>query len=78
MKKILIPVDKANHIIAGYLIYFIFSFFLSPLLAVIPVMVIGAIKEVYDMSSGKGTPDVYDFLATLIGCIPMLILNLIK
>ena len=78
MKKLLIPVDKANHFIAGTLIYCIASLFLTPIVALAPVVIIGASKEVYDKYSKKGTPDVIDFLYTVAGALPVLLTTIIK
>jgi len=76
MKKLLIPVDKANHFIAGTVIYCTSALFLTPALALIPVMVIAAGKEVYDGLSKKGTADVIDYLFTIAGAIPPLVISL--
>ena len=73
MNNYLIPVDKANHFIAGTVIYCLALFLLSPAMAIIPVIVAGAAKELYDYYIGKGTPDVIDFLYTVLGAIPVLI-----
>jgi hypothetical protein len=71
-----IPVDKANHFIAGTIIYCLATLFLSPVAALIPVILAGGAKEMYDCWSGKGTPDFNDFLFTLLGAIPVLITHL--
>lgn len=71
-----IPVDKANHFIAGTLIYCASALFLSAGLAMVPVIVIAAIKEIYDAVSKKGTPDVIDYLFTIAGAMPPLTINL--
>jgi hypothetical protein len=78
MNNYLIPVDKANHFIAGTLIYVLSAIIFSPFIAIIPVIVIGLGKEVYDYITKKGTPDVIDFLFTILGALPPLILNIIK
>lgn len=78
MKKLLIPVDKANHFIAGALIYCIASLFLTPIVALAPVTIIGAAKEVYDKYSKKGTPDIIDFLYTVAGALPVLLTHILK
>ena len=78
MKKLLIPVDKANHFIAGTLIYCIASLVLTPIVSLAPVVIIGASKEVYDKYSKKGTPDIIDFLYTVAGAIPVLLTNIIR
>lgn len=76
MNNYLIPVDKANHFIAGTIIYCLALFLLSPAIAIIPVMIAGAGKEFYDYYSGKGTPDVLDFLYTILGAIPVFITHI--
>jgi hypothetical protein len=73
MEKLLIPVDKANHFIAGTLIYCLASLILTPAAALIPVVVIGAGKEMYDKYSKKGTPDLVDFIFTVLGALPVLL-----
>jgi hypothetical protein len=78
MNNYLIPVDKANHFIVGTIIYVLSAFILSPLFAMIPVIIIGLSKEIYDYITKKGTPDIIDFLFTVLGALPPLILNFIK
>jgi len=72
----LIPIDKANHFIAGTIIYCLALFILSPIAALSPVILAGGAKEVYDFYSGKGTPDFNDFMFTIMGAIPVLITHL--
>ena len=74
--KPIIAVDKANHFIAGTVIYCLSLFILSPLVALIPVIVIGAAKEVYDEKKRKGRGDIWDFLYTVAGALPVLITHL--
>jgi hypothetical protein len=78
MKKLLIPVDKANHFIAGTLIYCLASLFLTPSAALIPVVIIGIGKEVYDKQSKTGTPDLVDFIFTVLGALPVLLTFVVK
>ena len=78
MNDYLIPVDKANHFIVGTIIYVLASFILSPLLAIIPVIIIGLAKEIYDYITKTGTPDMIDLLFTILGALPPLILNFVK
>ena len=60
-----VPVDKAFHFIAGWaIVATLFPFF--PTFAIITVIAIAAWKE-WDDSHGHGTPDVWDFLVTVIG-----------
>ena len=76
MTKLIIAADKANHFIAGTVIYCLSLFILSPLVALIPVIIIGAAKEVYDEKKRKGGADIMDFLYTVAGAIPVLITHL--
>lgn len=76
MKKFLIPVDKANHFIAGTVLYCLAALILPPGLALVPVMAAAAGKEIYDAISKKGTPDIADYLFTIAGAIPPLVINL--
>jgi hypothetical protein len=71
------PIDKQYHFIAGMLIYIIASAFMPVVWALIPVVVIGTGKEVYDYVSGKGNPEINDLLFTIYGAIPILILKLL-
>jgi len=71
------PIDKQYHFIAGMLIYIIACLFMPSIWALLPVVVIGTAKEVYDYVSGKGTPDINDLLYTIYGAMPILILKLI-
>ena len=76
MSKLLVPVDKANHFIAGTLIYCTSALFLSAGLALIPVIVLAAFKEIYDSISKKGTSDIVDYIFTIAGAIPPLIISI--
>jgi len=79
MNKFLIPVDKANHFIYGYLIFCLSQiFFITPVSALI-VFAIAAGKElVWDKYLQKGTPDWNDFAFTIAGPLPIILLELIK
>jgi hypothetical protein len=75
MKKILIPQDKANHFVYGFLIFAFFTLFFTELTCLLIVVFIAAGKEIYDKLSKKGTPEILDFVFTV---IPALILTIIK
>jgi len=62
-------IDKLYHFFAGIMIYIIFNLILSYYHPIIPVIFIGAGKEIYDFYSKKGTPDWWDFIWTVIGGI---------
>lgn len=59
-------IDKLYHFLVGLLIYIFFDLFFD-IWNIIPVIIIGGAKEIYDWYSGKGTPDVWDFIWTIFG-----------
>ena len=61
-----IPQDKKKHFVAGFAITAIVSLFFGYIIGVI-VAVIAAGKELYDKVTGTGTPEVLDFVATIVG-----------
>lgn len=63
----LIPQDKANHFIYGLAIFLAVGLAFGAIPGLAAAILIGAAKEIYDRVSGKGTPDVYDFVATVVG-----------
>ena len=63
----LIPQDKANHVIYGVLVYAMGAALAGPVVAMVAVVLVGAVKEFYDSATGRGTPDVGDFFATAAG-----------
>jgi hypothetical protein len=68
----LIPLDKANHFAYGVAISSVGS--LHSILSGVVLCALFAVgKEVYDAISKKGTPDVMDVVATMLGVIPILI-----
>lgn len=58
--------DKKLHLAAGFGIAFLLSFF-SPLFGIIAAITAGAGKKVYDKVSKKGTPELLDFIFTVLG-----------
>jgi uncharacterized protein YfiM (DUF2279 family) len=59
------PLDKKLHIVVGFIIGFLGAYFLrSALFGFLAAVAAGALKEIYDKCSGKGTPEWLDFLAT--------------
>jgi len=69
-------IDKLYHFIAGIFIYLVSVIFLSNLLALIPVILIGAGKEIYDWKSKKGNPEWWDFIFTVLGGLSIFLLTL--
>lgn len=67
MNMPLIAQDKANHFIYGLVIFIIVSFVLGVTYGLAATAVIGAAKEIYDKVSGKGNPEILDFLFTFAG-----------
>lgn len=64
-----IPEDKRKHFIAGFAIAAVVSLPLGYLIGIASAIVIGAAKEAYDHFTGKGTPEMKDFIATVIGAV---------
>ena len=71
------PIDKQYHFIAGFLIFLIAQLFVSDLWAMVVVIAIGTLKEVYDHLSKKGTPDINDLLFTIYGAMPIFVIKLL-
>lgn len=80
MKFPLIPQDKANHAVYGSAIFTavaVLAAFLGglPLLAgLAAVTAVAIVKEIYDKVSGTGTPDPWDFVWTVGGGVPGMVL----
>ena len=61
-----LPQDKANHFVYGAVLCASCHWAIGPwALAVVCVAAIG--KELYDQSSGKGCPEIWDAAWTIIG-----------
>jgi len=72
MNFITIPVDKKLHMLAGAAITATVALYLDPLAGVLACALVGAAKEVYDKVSGKGHPELLDFVATVFGSVVIL------
>lgn len=72
MKLPIIPQDKGNHFIYGFVIFFLSNLFLNELISLIIVVAFAIGKEIYDEYKYGGF-DWKDFIFTL---IPALLLNL--
>lgn len=66
MKLPILPHDKALHLIIGLAV---FTLVLphSAGMGLVAAVAAGAGKETYDRLSGRGTPDIWDFVATALG-----------
>ena len=76
MKLPIIPLDKANHFIYGAVISGLAILVMPTMYAFMLTALAGVGKEIYDLYSKKGTPDVNDFLYTIAGSAPVLISHL--
>ena len=71
-------IDKIYHFVAGILIAFTFTLIFSPLIGLITASVSGVIKEVvYDLKMGKGTFEILDIFATVLGAFVGTVLGLL-
>ena len=60
--------DKLKHLLSGIGIGLIFGVQFSPLIGLIAVAIVGALKEIiWDWLLKRGTPEFLDFLATAFG-----------
>jgi hypothetical protein len=66
-----IPEDKKKHLLAGLMIS-IGTMFMPVIWSFMVVVMVGVGKEIYDKVSGKGTPEILDAIATVLGAIPVI------
>ena len=60
--------DKLKHLLTGIGIGLIFGVLFSPLIGLITAAIVGALKEIiWDWLLKKGTPELLDFAATVLG-----------
>lgn len=76
MKLPLIPQDKANHFIYGFVIYFLLNLFFNDYTSFAFVFLFAFSKEVYDEYKYGGF-DLKDLLTTLIPAFLLILKNLI-
>lgn len=62
----IIPSDKAYHFVVGFLIAVVVGLY-NPAYGLGCAVVAGLGKEIRDKVSGKGTPELLDFIATVAG-----------
>ena len=60
------PIDKCLHFMAGVLIYGI-GHFISPIIGLTAVTIVGIGKEIYDYYNPPHQPDILDLIYTLAG-----------
>ena len=70
MKLPIIPLDKANHFIYGFVIFILANIILSGLIALIITCVFAAGKEYYDYKT-YGKFDMLDMSATILPALIM-------
>lgn len=76
MKLPVIPEDKANHFIYGCLIYSLSSLIFTIPYSLLIVAVIVALKELYDKYTPGSIPDIMDWVWTMLGCLPVLLIQI--
>lgn len=67
--KMKIPQDKKQHFLAWFAITAITSLFFGYIVGVVVAILAAAGKEIYDKVTGKGTPELLDFVATVVGAV---------
>jgi VanZ family protein len=73
-----IPEDKANHFIYGCVIYTLSCLLFTIPFSLLIVAVIAALKEWHDKYVPGSTPDIMDWIWTMLGCLPVLLIQIIK
>ena len=61
-----LPLDKQLHFLAGAAVASTVTLYSNPLLGLMACAVIAVGKELYD-ATGRGTPDVWDAVVTMLG-----------
>ena len=68
--------DKLKHAIAGVALSIVAGLFVYPLIGLATAAVVGALKEIiWDWLLKKGTPELLDFVATVLGGVGAVILH---
>lgn len=74
-----IPEDKVLHAYIGMTIYCIGAILFGPMAAIMLVVTIAVSKELYDsLHDDKHTVDLFDAIATVVGAIPVMALDMIR
>lgn len=71
-----IPIDKKDHIIAGVIIGFPMVMLFGYVGGLLGIGIVGAKEVVWDWLMKRGTPELWDFIASAIPIILMMILKL--
>ena len=66
-----VPVDKQAHFLAGASIASTVALYGFPVLGLSLTVLAAIVKELYD-ATGKGTPDIWDAVATVLGGLVVL------
>ena len=66
-----LPIDKKAHILAGAATAASVTLYTAPLWGFIACCLVAVGKELYD-ATGRGTPDKWDAVATIIGSVVIL------
>ena len=66
-----IPIDKQAHFLAGAAIASTAALYANPILGLVLCALAAVGKELYD-ATGRGTPDVWDAVITILGGIVVL------
>ena len=81
MKKLPLPVipeDKANHFIYGCVIYTLSCLLFTIPFSLLIVAIIAALKEWHDKYVPGSTPDIMDWVWTMLGRLPVFLIQIIK
>lgn len=83
MNPDIIPADKAKHFLYGSVAAVLGAIvaakihYPAEVVAFLFAVALGFGKELYDKVTGKGTPDMWDVVATTAGCIPVAVVTII-
>lgn len=76
LPSMMIPIDKVYHLIAGFLVYLVCSWFYMPTGAFIVCFIVAMGKEFYDIYLNKRI-SMSDILFTMIGSVICFLIQLI-
>ena len=63
----MLGVDKRLHFWCGLLVCLIIGIATTPIIGLVAAILAGIGKEAYDAVTGRGTPELLDFVATVVG-----------